>query len=213
MYSKPFTRQVRPANRPAWTRMRSDLDQCLQGAGHWPEIVSKLLDEIERRPDAEVRVQAYVPNDVLLGLRCLIRTGRDEYLPRLLIGWKDSATTTLIGGILRWDGLTRVATPDQTVSAVFDDFLSYVVAQATGSLREFEAKLCELHGLSYDVMESGATSNAEKLVRVTLGNNGSLVRTPAQSNEPNARDFVEAHRGYLFELAALFDRNCMGLPD
>lgn len=212
-YSMPFARQVKAANVPAWTRMRKDLDRCLLGAGQWPELVSTLLDEVARRTDAEVKVHAYVPNDLLFGLQQLIRTGATDYLPELLISVKEPARRTLIGGILRWDGRTRVSTPDQTLGVVFGDFMTYMVAHVTGSVREVETRLCELHGLTYDLQEWDVTADVAEPVRISSGSDGRLARTLVRPDEPTAREFVDAHREYLTALAEIFERSSMGLPD
>lgn len=211
-FSMPFKREVTVANKPAWARTRKNLDRCLMGAGEWPGLVSGLLDEIERHSSAELMIHAYVPNDLLFGLQRLASTGGSEYIPQLLIGWKNPSMQTLIGGTLRWDGMTRVTTPRQTLGRLFGDFLGYMVARATGSLWELETALCELHGLSYEIVETTASNDTKKLSKVELGPEGRLTRTPVKGDEPTAEEFVAAHRSYLIELAAVFEKNSIGLP-
>ena len=102
-YSMPFKRRVAVSNKPAWSRMRRDLAGCLKGAGQWPDVMAALLDELERRPGAEARIHAYMPNDILAGLERLVRTGTDNYMPQLVVGWKDRMEQhALIGGRLEW---------------------------------------------------------------------------------------------------------------
>jgi len=182
------------------------------GRREWPGVVSGLLDEIERHSSAELMIHAYVPNDLLFGLQYLANTGRSEYIPQLLIGWKSPSTQTLIGGTLRWDGMTRVTTPRQTLGRLFGDFSGYMVARATGSLWELETALCELPGLSYEIVETTASNDTKKLSKVELGPEGRLTRTPVKGDEPTTEEFVAAHRSYLIELAAVFEKNSIGLP-
>jgi hypothetical protein len=209
-YSAPFDRQVTVANRPAWRRMREDLDRCLLGSGDWPEIVSRLQGEIEHNAGAELIVHAYAPTDILWGLDHLMRTrGDSSYMPQLLIAWRDGNTETLIAGRLHWDGKTRVTSLDQTVGVIFRDFEDYLFTHALGGLWELETELCELHGLRYDVVESTWEVNADGLGethRVSLTSGGGLRREKVGSDEPQPADFVASHHEYLAKLVAAFDR-------
>ena len=204
-YSMPFKRRVAVSNKPAWSRMRRDLARCLKGAGQWPDVMAALLDELERRPGAEARIHAYVPNDILAGLERLVRTGADNYMPQLVVGWKDGSTHALIGGRLEWDGITHVASVDETLGAVFEDFMDYATTRLIGGLAEFETELCMFHGLRYEVAES--VSGQSSLNRVDLGTDGRLIRSPIESDGPTPEDFVNAHLDYLNELAAMFEAN------
>jgi hypothetical protein len=206
-YSNPFKRRVTVSNKPSWSRMRRDLARCLEGAGQWPDVIPALLDELEQRPTAEIRIHAYVPNDILGGLERLVRTGVDNYMPHLVMAWKDGSTHALIGGKLAWDGITHVTSVDQTLGAVFEDFMDYTAAQVSGGLAEFETELCMLHGLRYDIGESTSWQSSDPVNRVELGTDGKLTRSPIDPGEPTPEDFVNAHLGYLNELAAVFEAN------
>jgi hypothetical protein len=210
-YSVPFKRQVAVGNRPAWLRMRRDLARCLEGAGQWPDVVAALLDELEQRPGAEMIIHAYVPNDILGGLERLVRTGADDYMPQLVMGWKDGSAGAMIGGKLEWDGVTHVTSVDETLGAVFDDFIDYVTVRIIGGLAEFETELCKLHGLWYDIGESASGQPPESLNRVELGDDGKLIRSPMDPDGATPEDFVNAHRDYLDELAAVFEANSRSL--
>lgn len=206
-FSMPYQRQVAVANKPAWTRMRDDLDRCLQGAGAWPQIVAALLDEIEQRPRAVLMIHAYVPTDILGGLNHLVRNGTADYLPQLILQWQDDSAGAWIGGKLEWDGVTFVTSVDQTLGAVFDDdFMMYATARVTGGLWHFETELCHLHGLRYDIAEAASWQTMESLDRVALDADGRLLRSPMAPDEPSTQDFVAAHVDYLDELAAVFRR-------
>lgn len=210
-FSMPFRRQVSVANRPAWARMRKDLSFCLQGAGQWPEIISLMLDEIERDSDVDVAIHAYVPNDILFGLQHVARMGSSDYMPQLLIECrKATAVQKLIGGVLGWDGTTCVTDPRQTLGLVFDDFLGYMAARVSGSLWEQESVLCQLHGLGYRVAES---TSLEELVQVSLGSDGKLLRELVRQDDPSIEQFLAVHRDYLAKLASVFERNSHGLPE
>ena len=206
-YSIPFRRRVIVSNKPSWSRMRRDLARCLEGAGQWPDVIAALLDELEQIPSAEMTIHAYAPNDILGGLERLVRTGVGDYMPQLVMSWKDGSTQALIGGKLVWDGITHVTSVDQTLGAVFQDFIDYMTTRITGGLAEFEAELCRLHGLRYDVGESASWQSSDRIDRVELGTDGKLTRSPIDPDEPTPEDFVNAHRDYLNDLAAVFEAN------
>lgn len=206
-YSVPFKRQVAVGNKPAWLRMRRDLARSLEGAGQWLDVVAALLDELEQRPGAEMMIHAYVPNDILGGLEHLARTGADDYMPQLVMGWKDADAGAMIGGKLEWDGVGHVTSVDQTLGTVFDDFIDYATVRHIGGLAEFETELCKLHGLRYDIGESASGQSSESFDRVELTADGKLTRSPIDPGEPTSQDFVRAHLGYLNELVAVFAAN------
>ena len=168
--------------------------------------MAALLDELEQLPGAETRIHAYAPNDILAGLERLVRTGSGNYMPQLVMGWKDGSTQALIGGRLEWDGITHVASVDETLGAVFEDFMDYTTTRLSGGLAEFETELCMLHGLRYDVAES-VSGQSFPSTEWSLGTDGKLTRSPIDPDGPTPEDFVNAHLDYLNELAAMFEAN------
>lgn len=211
-YSTGFTRRVRGANAPAWARMSRDLDGCLQGAGDWPAIVSAWLNEREVDSEVNLRVTAYVPNDILGGLERLARTGRSDYLPTLSMVARSTTQTRLVKGDLHWNGTTCVESPDQTLSVVFRDFMSYAFAQASGALREFEERLCTLHGLRYELVETLLGESQDPISHTLLGlrQDHSLKRAPFTADGlKDVQAFASANPEYLRALRATFDAHVM----
>ncbi len=203
-------RTVTVANKPAWTRLRRNVTTAIDGCGTWPQVVSALLDDLEARPNARVSVRIYAPGDILRGLEAIVRLGDPNYLPQLIIEWSDGQEHGLIGGILVWDGTTRVRTAQDTLGVVFDDFMGYISASTMGGIRDYETQLTALHGLHYDIAETVENADGEtaSLTRVVL-TDGRLRREPLDANRNDASDFLLAHDAYLRDLATTFARNVM----
>ncbi len=212
-FSSSFQRTVAVANKPAWTRMRRNLAEALEGSGEWPETVGALLDELELRPNAQVSVRVYAPADILLGLEAIVRLRSAEYLPALMIEWIDGDLHGFIGGRLVWDKTTRVQTLDQTVGVVFDEFFDYVAASSTGTIRDHEAQLTALHGLRYDVVECVERSDGSLVQELSLVDlvGGELTRQRFADDRNDVDEFIASHQEYLARLAAAFDANILRL--
>ena len=210
--SPTLRRTTTVANKPAWARLRRNIATAIEGCGTWPEVVSALLDELGGRPDAQVSAHIYAPGDILRGLEAIVRLGDPDYLPQLVIRWSDREEYGLVGGILVWDGATRVHTANDTLGAVFDDFMDYISASTMGGIREYETQLTALHGLEYEIAETVGLNDGETapISRVLLVG-GELQREPLDQNRPDASDFLLAHDVYLRDLAATFARNVMHL--
>lgn len=204
-------RSTAVANTPAWTRLRTNVDEAIVGCGTWPETVPALLDELDSRRSAHVSVYIYAPADILAGLDAIVRLNDPSYLPQLVIEWDDGEQYGIIGGILEWDGTTRVRTANDTLGSVFEDIMDYLTASNIGGIRDYETRLTALHGLHYAVAESvfaDHESSEAVLCRVALIDGG-LQRTPIEADRADASDFLLAHEEYLHDLAATFARNVM----
>ena len=203
----PFDRTARSANRPAWARLRDDLVGSLAGCGDWPLIVGAVLDELAARPNCEINVHAYAIGDVIWGLEELARQGSGEFLPQLMIAWRDGTDGGIIGGGLAWDGSTQVTSLSETVGRVYPDFISYLMAHAAHATSEFETETCRLHGLEYFIVAS-TSIDGPPTTRLSIGDDGRLDRSPdGRRHSPQA--FRESHGIYLSELMAAFDRQVL----
>jgi hypothetical protein len=189
--------------------MRRDLARCLEGAGDWPRTIAGVLDELEARPNAVVGLFAFVPFDLLAGLEHLARTGTDDALPHLGLRWVDGDDSGVVGGQLEWDGTTIVASVDQTLGKVFGSFEHYGIARVAGGLVEAEAPLCALHGLFYDIGETGTWAGSDDLDRVSLDADGQLVRRPMPGTDPSLCAFIDQHKPYLQDLREAFDAHIL----
>lgn len=207
--SPTLRRTVVVANKPAWKRLRRNVAIAIEGCGTWPATISALLDELETRPEASVSVQIYAPADILRVLEAIVRLGDPEYLPRLLIEWTDGREHGIVGGILGWDGVTHVATAQDTLGVVFYDFMQYISASTMGGIRNYEVELTALHGLSYDVAESVERADGSaSLARISLVD-GALCRDELDVDRHDASGFLLAHQLYLQDLATVFANNVM----
>jgi hypothetical protein len=132
-------------------------------------------------------------------------------MPELLIEWTDGPETGRVGGRLEWDGMTRVRSTQETLGVVFRDFMEYVLASATGAVREHEAELARLHGLTYELVEMVIHGNGAGAVERVVAKDGHLSRLPLDDEWVDATAFVAAHGGYLDELATVFAQNTLRL--
>ena len=210
-FSTSLTRRTRPAQRAAWSKLRADVDTCLRGVSAWRDAVGAWLAEREDEPEVSVLVWIYAPNDVLHGLEHLARTGDPGHMPQLFMLAQSNSGERMAGGTLHWDGTTHVKSIAETLTLMFDDFMDYAFAQASGRLIDLDEELCRLHGLSYRVVESDLAHGDASIVPpsvLELDENRQLVRRAPDKTElaTDGIAFVNAHAHYLRELQETFEK-------
>lgn len=205
-YSAAFGRVLRPVHRQSWDRGVDDLTHCLKDASDWPRLVSALAREIEVHADAEVRVGAFCPSNIVSSLDHVFRGGSVDVMPQLWVHYQYGDLERHIVGCLSWDG-TVVTSLIETLGSVYEHIEDSF--HRPGPVSDADQKLCSAHGLHYVLVEFSSEAEAVPQ-RLRIGDGAALVREPFDDHDPAVRplsEFFEAHEVYLYKLASAVDRH------